>query len=218
VDSHNESNAKLSNKFISKRISDDSMSHLLLSSANYSPASANYIDPLSSTNTGILLAKKKLQFPNQNCEVYEDINLHSIKGNEYCYLPAPIILQNDGFSLPTSPRTSSSSNDSRLLDNEIQPSTSKSTSQSNSPNANKKNLIPCPPKTLPPDMGVKVNAPKNDENDENDDYDVPDANKITPQNEYTTYLVKDEIGKNVDQEECLDYQVPINIPKTDKNE
>jgi hypothetical protein len=215
VDSHNESNAKLSNKFISKRISDDSMSHLLLSSANYSPASANYIDPLSSTNTGILLAKKKLQFPNQNCEVYEDINLHSIKGNEYCYLPAPIILQNDGFSLPTSSRTSSSSNDSRLLDNEIQPSTSKSTSQSNSPNANKKNLIPCPPKTLPPDMGVKVNAPKNDEND---DYDVPDANKITPQNEYTTYLVKDEIGKNVDQEECLDYQVPINIPKTDKNE
>jgi acetyl-CoA carboxylase carboxyltransferase component len=64
-------------------------------------------------------------------------------------------------------------------------------------------------------MGVKVNAPKNDDND---DYDVPDANKITPQNEYTTYLVRDDIEKNVDQEECLDYQVPNNIPKTDKNE
>ena len=214
MDLHNEfsSNTKISNKFISKRISDDSMARLLLSSANNSPAS-NCNDPLNSANVEILLSKKKLQFPNQNCEVYEDINLHSIKGNEYCYAPTNNIMLGEGCSLPTSSR-SSSSNDAQLLDNEIQPSTSsKSTSQFNSPVFDKKvqNFIPCLPKTLPPEKNEKIGNKIND-------YDVPDVSKITEPSEYTTYLVRDGGEANENQEECLDYQVPINLPKIESKE
>lgn len=215
MDVHNEfssaATAKVSNKFISKRISDDSMAHLLLSSANNSPAS-NCVDILNSNNAGILLSKKKLQFPNQNCEVYEDINLHSIKGNEY-YAPTANIMLGDGCSLPRSSR-SSSSNDAQLI--ETQPSTSsKSTSQFNSPVVDRKNQnsIPCLPKTLPPEKDDKINN-----QNINNDYDVPDVSKIIAPNEYTTYLVRESCEVNSEQEECLDYQVPINLPKKDSNE
>ena len=176
------------------------MAHLLLlSSANNSPAS-NYVEPVAGLPTGALFSKKKLQFQNQNCEVYEDIHLNSMKTNVYCYIPTSTVVGEASS-------TSSSSRGSTLED--AQPSTS---SQSGSPVfkhiETTHTSTPCLPKTLPPTMS---------QHEDKDEYDVPDSSGTKSSHEYTTYLVneKTKTGSVVAEEQTYDddYQVPINLPK-----
>ena len=200
---HFGSNVKSSNKFLNKRISDDSMAHLLLSSANNSPASINCAE--SNAFSSSCISKKKLQFRNENCEVYEDINLNSMKANDYCYEPTSNVIQSEvRCSLPTSSSSSSSNSevDADYLENETQPS-----SMSN---------IPCLPKTLPPEKGDALEFKNKDDND----YDVPNMNKNTTPNQYASYVIREDlqIDNQVVEEDCTDYQIPINLPKGDTKE
>ena len=230
------------NKFIKskgnggKRVSDDSMAHLLMSSTN-SPSS--FAESVSSSSAKLkkTTSKKRLTYPTN--EVYEDINhvseqyeevnpktinallernqnlIGTARQNDYSFAPATTItgeanIVENKLGYPIEISTNNLAND--------MPRTSRLSVYNISPTPSTSNPIvtstPCLPKTQPPELSKNMN-----------DYDVPDRNRMSAQNEYQACSESSDSAKSERKESTItnemvgneydcDYQIPLNTPKS----
>jgi hypothetical protein len=226
------------NKFVKskgnagKRVSDDSMAHLLMSSTNSPSSFAESVS--SSAKLKKTTSKKRLTYPTN--EVYEDINhvseqyeevnpkainallernqnlISTARQNDYSFAPATTITGEANVENKLGYPIEISTNN---LANEM-PRTSHLSVSNISPTPSTSNPIvtstPCLPKSQPPELSKKLN-----------DYDVPDRNRISAQNEYQACsessdskserkesTITNEVGNEYD----CDYQIPLNTPKS----